>query len=341
MDNIELYIDGKLCDTGSDFSIRLNRKIIDPSAFSFKDAQYSYSVSLPATTNNSCIFGYANIVEAGNKFIRDYTAELIVNSYRIFNGRFRLSEINETSFKGNLFLPAPKEIKELFGEEMMNENAPLYLANFADTAAAMNRINRNAATSPQDCIFPMALYGIIPKNGVSDDRDRHVWDSRSYWNHDDIPPSINVLRILNHIFNSKGYQLQGTAMNDVRLSSLYMSYHNPPEYPQPWNWSDIDRVSISGKWANYKGNQITGYEYEKNIGVTEDNYGKYSSTDIFDSKNLEITQISDPGSHIYYPSGNRRRISIPRSGYYKIQLEAGIQLANPYAANSGGIQIGF
>ena len=55
MDNTELYINKRLCDISDSISIRLNRQLINPAELNTKDAQYSYSITLPATGNNNDI----------------------------------------------------------------------------------------------------------------------------------------------------------------------------------------------------------------------------------------------------------------------------------------------
>ena len=118
---IELYINNRLCDIGRDFGVRLNRQLLNPGELNTKDAQYSYSITLPPTSNNHTIFNYANIEETANKFNREYRAELIINSVQVFKGLFRMSEINRDKYKGNLYIPATKSIKDIFGESKMNE----------------------------------------------------------------------------------------------------------------------------------------------------------------------------------------------------------------------------
>ena len=86
MNIVELYINNRLCDTAADFSVRLNRQLLKPDELNTKDAQYSYSITLPPTSNNHEVFNYSNIEETRDKFNREYRAELIINSVRVFNG---------------------------------------------------------------------------------------------------------------------------------------------------------------------------------------------------------------------------------------------------------------
>ena len=114
---IELYINGKLCDLPGTFNIRINRQFINPQQLTLKDAQYSYSITLPPTFNNNSILGFIGVEEVVNKFNRRYNAELSVNGARIFKGYFRLSEIGSTGYKGNLYTPNSKTSKDISPSE--------------------------------------------------------------------------------------------------------------------------------------------------------------------------------------------------------------------------------
>ncbi len=159
---IELYINNRLCDVGDDIGVRLDRQLLKPGELNTKDAQCSYKITLPPTQNNHSIFGYANVEETNNKFNRMYNAELIINSVRVFKGMFRMSQVSAQSYIGNLCIPAPKSIADIFGDKKLNENAPFPL-EFKDFADDLSRYNVDAQTSPQAAIFPYTLYGVLPK----------------------------------------------------------------------------------------------------------------------------------------------------------------------------------
>ncbi|NDV83957.1 hypothetical protein [Bacteroides sp. 51] len=107
MVNIELYINGKLCDITNPYElgVRLNKEIFIPSEITSKDVQYSYTITLPFSKNNDEIFNYANNEEVKNKFNHLFNAELIVDSIRIFEGLFKITSIDNNKYKGNLYKP--------------------------------------------------------------------------------------------------------------------------------------------------------------------------------------------------------------------------------------------
>ena len=269
---IELYINNRLCDVGRDFGVRLNRQLLNPGELNTKDAQYSYSITLPPTSNNHAIFNYANIEETANKFNREYRAELIINSVRVFVGLFRLSEITRDKYKGNLYIPATKSIKDIFGELKLNEN-PEYRIEFKDFAEYVSYYNILAATGPQMAIFPYTLYGVLPKVPVSRENAEYtppdLWDDSVRMGMQDLAPSLNPLLILKHIFRSQGYNLVGTAFDDERLTRLYMSYKNDADYVQPWNYGYHGRIHLKGEWSNIHNLRKSASEINLERGVFE------------------------------------------------------------------------
>lgn len=335
---IELYINNRLCDVGRDFGVRLNRQLLNPGELNTKDAQYSYSITLPPTSNNNTIFNYANIEETSNKFNREYHAELIINSLRVFTGLFRLSEVTQYKYKGNLYIPATKSIKDIFGELKLNEN-PEYRIEFKDFAEYISYYNTLAANGPQIAIFPYTLYGVLPKVPVSRETDNYtppdVWDSNVRMGMQDLAPSVNPLLILKHIFTSQGYNLVGTAFEDERLTRLYMSYKNDTDYVQPWNYGYHGQINLKGEWSNVTNMRTNEPQLERGVFETyEDDGAELYACDLFDCNNTVITEKNDPGGNVLYSevidadnrTWARTQIRIPATGYYKINLTVSTQL---------------
>jgi hypothetical protein len=341
MDNTELYINKRLCDISDSISIRLNRQLINPAELNTKDAQYSYSITLPATGNNNDILGYANIEETRDKFVRIYAAELIINGIRVFVGNFRLSEVTHTQYKGNLYIPTSKSIKEIFGDKKLNENTS-YNLPFTDFASSVSLYNNAAKNGVQPAIFPYVLYGLLPKvstsNGYS---ERTLWDDTVRMGMSDLSPAINPIKLLQHIFQSRGYNLVGTALNDEKLTKLYMSYRGEADYVQPWNYGDNARMRVRGTWDN----ALAWSQYEKGFFEGTSPNNTYSCN-LFNSTNVRTTVIDDPGQNVkvseYSEDGATWRsvqIYIPISGFYKIEFNASILLYQGLtAAASNGIR---
>lgn len=339
MTNYELYIDGKLADVGPGFGVRLNRQLITPGELNTKDAQYSYSLTLPPTEINQAIFKYAIIEESRDKFNQKYTAQLAVNSVRIFVGNFRLSEINQ-AYKGNLYIPSLKSIKDIFGAKNLTQHAPLLLP-FEDFVTSINFYNTQAANGPQAAIFPFVLYGLlakVPLNSSSQTYSaRNLWDSTVRIGISDLPPSVNPLIILRHIFNTNGYNLVGSAFDDVRIANLYQSYKNATDYIQPWNYGQHAKIQIHGRW-NSQYNKRTGAvprEYERGVNrAYEEGFETYVC-DLFDATNTQLIIDEDTGGNVSYKEVNdedgvpwvRATMRIPSAGFYKVVLNSSLKVS--------------
>lgn len=351
MTNIELYIDKKLCDIQSPdkLGVRLNRVLINPAELTTKDAQYSYSITIPATSSNDAIFGYANVEEVKNKFNHNYTAQLYVDSIRIFEGRFKLSEIDsDGNYKGNLVVPAKKTIKEIFGEKKMSEIEGAWELDVSDPSnpdtplSMVEMLNKyNTDKDIPDCIFPLPLYGLLPKVELEDKGDvsrKTIWDKYVRLGIEDFPPSINCLETIKKIFkNDKNdsSNIGGSAFEDDRLKNLYMSYQNPTTYQQEWNWGHLGHFKIGGSWTNYKRIEDTDY-FEKYFYRNENRDGDESRWDIYtanllQSSMLDNLSIKDHGTNVISfktTDSNKKNIhiTIPQSGLYKINLDVSLTL---------------
>lgn len=348
MVNVELYINGKLCDITNPYElgIRLQKEILIPSEITTKDVQYSYTITLPFSQKNDEIFGYANNEEVKNKFNHLYTAELIVDSINIFKGLFKITSINQ-SYKGNLYKPAKLTIKEIFGDKKMNENGKWEIP-FDDITSSFQRYNSPSSTI-QPCIFPLVLYGLLPKvsknpnaviNGekVGEYTAKDILDEYVRLGIEDFPPSINCLQALQKIFNNNGYVLGGTAFEDSRLKNLYVSYKNPSDYVQEWNYGRLAKFNISGHWEAIKNIDADYRTYERCFSRNETDKGVYYVTNLLDSNRIENVSYSDAGTNInaiVFPDNNgggynkyKYDIVIPKSGLYKVKLNASISLSD-------------
>lgn len=306
MDNIELYINGSLCDTGNNFGVRLRRQLINPAELNTKDSQMSYTVTLPLTPANDRVFNYTSVEETNRKFNREYNAELIINSYRIFTGKFRVTEINRNGYTGNLVVPAAKTVKDIFGDTRMS-NTGRWIIPFeglTDVATYNNRDN-------PECIFPLVLYGLLPKspdNKVFTSKD--VYDGSVKLGLGHIPPSVNVIQMLQNIFNNAGYQLQGSAIDDDSLKNLYVSYRNPTDYDFGAHYP-IGKIELGGRWQAIKDGTV-----EKNVTISTEGR-KRAIINFFNASNKTIDILRDNGQNITSVN-DRLHFTVPATGLYKL-----------------------
>lgn len=356
MTNIELYINKQLCNIQSPekLGVRLNRVLITPSELSTKDAQYSYSITIPSSPINDAIFGYANVEEVKNKFNHTYTAQLYVDSVRIFDGQFKISQIDsDGSYKGNLVIPAKRTIKDIFGDKKMTEIEGEWkldlsdLQNQGQPLTMVDMLNKyNSDKGCPACIFPLTLYGLLPK--VPQDKEgkysgKTSWDKYVRLGIHDFPPSINCLQAIKQIFNShkdsrdNEYFIGGTAFDDARLVNLYMSYKNPTNYQQEWNWGHLGKFKIKGSWTNYKIGENNTKLFEQFFYRNDDGgrWNHFYTANLLSSSMVNIEYIKDEGTNVFesstkVPEFTEERknihITIPHSGLYKIQLEVDLKV---------------
>ena len=325
---IELYINNQLCDIENpkDFSIAFKRQFLNPAELNTKDAQKSYSITLPATARNNKIFGYVNIEEIEGKFSTVYdNARVYVNSVKVFDGKFRLDEIGARYYKGNLGIPALTTVKDVFGDAVMSDTEK-WLIPFKgedDISTYNNEPNSK-------CIFPLVLYGLLPKNGDSNNNytPKTDYDNTVMLDINNFPPSVNVIQMLQHIFDKKkdsqgkSYTLQGSALRDEKLKKLYVSYKNPNDYEPKWN---AEKIDISGTWSKYKG----GHQ-ESKVSVNEfmlywpnsSLSASCANVNLLNSDNNTLNSSTD-NSHI-----QNGGITILNSGLYKLKLNAKLQVAD-------------
>lgn len=333
--NIELYINNRLCDIESPekLGITLKRVFINSSELNVKDAQKSYNISLPATRVNNEIFNYANVEETQGKFKIYGDARLYVNGVLILDGKFRLSEITKDYYRGNLGVPAPLTVKDVFGETMMNQAGRWPVEyNGIDSISETNKKDN------PDCIFPFVLYGLLNKydptgkyySDIQDEKGnkisyKQIYDGNVMNSIKDFPPSMNCIKMLENIFNNAGYTLNGSAIKDERLRNLYVSYKNPSTHEAVWG---VDKTKISGTWTNYGtrldgfGNSVIDHHY---IHIPGDSDDGYITGDMLNSRLTRTSNVLDPGMNITTVrtrDGMLNTFKVPHSGLYKLFFKA-------------------
>lgn len=331
--NIELYINKQLCDIGDPekFSLYLKRVFISPSELSTKNAQCSYTITLPATAINNSILGSRNVEEVRGKFALIFDALLVVGGVTLLKGKFRLSEITSDSYIGNLGIPAPKTIKEIFGDTNV-ANAGEWIVNFGDFKSSVERFN---SEDNPPCFFPYVLYGLLPKikKDSSNYSNKNEWDNTVVIGLDDLPPSINCLEAVKQLFKNKDLNITGSAFDDEGLRRLYMSYSNPTEYEIPWNYGRLGEVEVEVKWKNHYSTNNRGRAYKPDYSMVKNPSPFYYGSDSVYVANLlsspcSSVTITDKGFNVLASNVTKKNLKpytqhsiiIPHSGIYKIDF---------------------
>lgn len=354
---IEFYINDRLLDISDSKSlgIKLSRQIFKPAEFTSKDSQMSYKITLPNTPTNNEIFNFANIEEVKDKFNYEYNAKVYVDYILIFDGKFMLNEITESKYVGNLYIPAYKSVKDIFGDRVMNnpssnseKNKWIFKVSNASDITAWNKkvLSNFDSNIPSNCLFPYIMYGLIPKvsknpdlwvNGeqVGEFTDKDLYDEYARLGYEDIPPAMNVLESIKHLFKANDLNIGGTAFDDDRLKHLYMSYSNPNDYIQEWNYGDLGKIKIIGNWYNGYFSNDNLYNVETHISFDDMGDGrKYNNVNLFQCKNTNISNIEDAGSNVIHNTYKDKygdymtdlSVIIPKDGYYKITLYSNINV---------------
>lgn len=334
----ELYINGIRVDLPTNFSVRLNRQLLAASALNTKDAQFSYSITLPSTETTNKALRHSGIEETRDKFNRIHTAELIIDGVRIFAGLFKLSSITDREFKGNLYLPAKRSVRDVF-PDLVLADAPELRVPFEDFATSVTEANEAAEVEPQPAIYPLALYGLLNKSPLTKDGNaysaRNVFDDTVHLGMTDLPPSLNVLLLIRHLFESQGLAIDGTAFDDPKLVALYMSFSRDPEKGQPWNYGYHAKMSLNGTWDSRTNRRDNAQFWERGIGQSSDPAGfAVYAVDLLDTTNGSVQVTEDTGANIINrlvedsagAEWSRTQIRIPVSGVYKIRLQASVKV---------------
>lgn len=341
---VELRISGVLCDIAEGFDVRLNRQLLNPAELAGKDAQYSYSVTLPATAANNAALRHANVEEVRGKFSRSFPATLSVRGAPVFSGRFRLTEVTGEAYKGNLYLPKARTAKDVFGDRAVSDTAP-WLLPFGEFAESVSRYNRAAATETQDAIFPYVLYGLLPKvaDATGKYSPRDVWDDTVRLGVGDLPPSVNLLRTVHHLFEGAGYRIGGSAFDDERLARIYMSYRNPSDYLPAWNWGRLGRIAVRGRWSNVRDLVAADDVFRPDAGIyrNEGAVGEEYAWNLLDSTNAQLEVTEDPGKNVLRrehtdEAGRTWRslqVRVPVAGFYKVTFEGGVRMLDDVPFN--------
>lgn len=265
MTDIQLYVDGSLCDVGTSSLISLNKEFDGEREHIVKEAEWSYTIDLPTSDRNREVFGYTDCADVPRKFIRTYDAELYADGLLMLRGKLRLNEIDMESFHGNLYSPAKKTITDILGDKSLNEIIPHWkpMNSLLDITRqnnyVMGYLNSGIPDSQyQDkhVCYPYLLYSRPLNLGSSlDYPDVYTQDlsvSGCGISMDSIFPSFNVLSVIRDMFSTFGYTVSGNVFENERFTGLYQTYQG--------NYSDY----LSGRVTPYYVEFSCNYDNRRN-----------------------------------------------------------------------------
>ena len=341
---VSLYIDSRNVDLNEDIDIRLNKEFEDPESFIITDVNYSYEVELPVTTENRSIFGFSDVVSVTDKFNRVYDAQLYADEVLLLDGKFIINEINAESYKGNLYVPAKKELTDVLGDRTLKELVPHYktvnsLEDIDKINCYVGGITGSDVVLPAEeerdnhVCFPYVLYG-WPYNKANTTSDKYYqnlnFDDTTF-NLNNVFPSFNVLSVLKDMFKTEGYTLTGNVFNNEKLAGLYQTYNESADL---WKTNRMTPYYLSFScdyWMCKYIQEIGAYNLSETAEEFEEEGFKYWADNPVWSNNTTFTGIDNKyemmkrvESEGY--TGAKRVIVIPVSGWYQISSTGTIKL---------------
>lgn len=344
--NIQLYIEGKLCDFDKKTYFNLQKEFQDEQELIVKEIEYSYTISIPTSDRNKQILGYIDSFDVPNKFGRVYDAELYVDEILIIKGKLKLSEIDDEYFKGNLYKPASKTVSDILGDRMLNEIIPHMkpMNNMTDYARQNCYVMNwyDTSTYPEyykywdrHICYPYLLYS-LPYNDAQKAYEKNLGfytQDLNYGVHtmnaDNIFPAFNVLSVIKDMFATEGYNVQGNIFGDEKFNDLFQTFN--------YNYSDYLEnkqvpyyLNLRCVYDNYKLGNIPSTLQTATIWVdaerhyedaTFDGRFEYGVDDPLtsDADNSYIGVISNDQHMLTNGSStNGKMIYVPKSGWYRI-----------------------
>lgn len=356
MNKVELYVNGIMVDTKKDFSIRMNRKVSDPSRIDGGSAEYSFQFNLPASPVNNKVFGFANVLPVQGKFMKRYNAEVYALGRLVFNGDLTLTSFDavEKEYTCNLVSIKVNTVDDIFGD------MTLYDLEWYIPYTGSDTINSRNANASSDVYFPLVAYGVFEKDPVFSDEvaddytDRLILDDSVRWYHETFYPSFNVLSLVRRLFEQKGYTLQGDVLDDEVLKNIYCSVSLGNDQPINYNIANnkIGSADISLTWSNWKSEGVLydglirdlNYKYchvTPNGGQSILN--NYHGTPPMQWEEIEVYNLFGDGARVtqnfdtYLFDEGEQCLVVPADGCYRFDLEVTASLDTTW--NNGKVNV--
>lgn len=342
---IELWVNGRKVDLESQKSLnlRFNDVLFDPSKISSTQASYSFEFEIPSTPNNDRIFNYANNLSKLGKFHCRWTAEVIADGDKIFEGSLTLNSYKNKTYKVNLVSVKNNSLDDIFGEATLYDISGTrtdqkWYIDF-DGAPTINAYN---ASGDSSVMFPLVSYGVFQKDPVSQDEvasdytSKYDLDKYNRWWVESFSPSLSMVETMRKCFEYKGFTVGGDLFKDEFLRDIYMSTNLADEQDPEYNLGNpkFGKVQINVDWNTPTNGtaytQSLDFPYCRIGGVMKSdgkcegsqfNFSEVQLYDMLSEGNIGITG----SSYMYQP--NERIIVIPATGFYKITLSGETHLS--------------
>lgn len=370
---IEIYVNQELIELVSQDSLnlRINNTLFNPTKTTTTQAEYSYSFNIPATERNNRIFDYANNLSKLNKFHARYASQVYADGQLIFDGSLTIQKYSakDKTYTCNLVNIKNNSLEEIFGDEVMTDLK--WEVEFSG-APTINEVNLDVTNYKY--FFPLVCYGAFQKNYVEADSVGATYtpksdiDKYNKWWIESFYPSLNVVETMKRAFESKGYNVGGSAFSDPNISNIYASCNLAQEQSPTYNIGQpkFGRITLGVDWNNYNSYNVsstqsalrpnrTEYSHANATGgLSQDlkfpyeaigpainasnrdadvqyNFDTISFWNMMDSKNNPSGVSVTVAADTYMYDPNEMLIVAPADGWYRIQLSI-------YARLSGATQ---
>ena len=341
---VHLYIDNQTVDLDEALDIRLNKEFQDPESLIITDVNYSYEIELPVTLTNRTIFGFPDVVSVHDKFSRVYDAQLYADEVLLLDGKFLINEIDNESYKGNLYVPAKKELSDVLGDRTLKQLIPhnKYVNSLSDIDKIhcyVGGITGSDVVLPPEeqrdnhVCFPYVLYNWpYNKPGVTTDK---FYQSLNFddttFNLNNVFPAFNVLSVLKDMFATEGYNLVGNVFDNPKLNGLYQTYNESPDLWKT-NKNTPYYLSFSCDYWLCKYEQfVSAHILSETAEEFEDEGFKFWADNPVWSNNTTFTSVNNKYGMMKKAYSDKygkdmRVIVIPVSGWYQISSTGTITL---------------
>ena len=360
--DLEIYVEGQLLEINNDsINLRMNDVLYNPLTVDNNQSSYSFSFNVPATPKNSKILGYANVLEADNKFNQRFNVEVYCSGDLLFEGTLIVNSLKNNQFNCNLVSVQVLSLEDIFGEMKLSD------IDWSVPFSGIPTINEVNASGDTKYWFPLSCYGAFQKKPYySDDygndyTSKFIMDKWNQWYYSQFYPSVNVSELVKKAFEQKGYQVRGNAFADEIFNSVYLTPNLADEQVPVYNLGNplFGEAQVAFQWSNrdQHNGRIDGgvsdltFKYlPTGFPGSSTNYGpvtytRSSKTMGYDYCNLTEIEWWDMLGEETGGSGTEVRktylyddgesvIIAPSDGYYQVDLD----FQGTLLAGDGGIQ---
>lgn len=267
--------DWREIDLYDNIDMTFNFQVSDIKDISKKDTNYSYTITIPNTTNNANTFEHCYEIGAMQQtfqMLEPYPCYVVGQNTMIFQGLFKMTKIirnnGEIYYEGLVYSQVKHFFDEL-GEETLRGNSDsskdldfseysfnLSLANIADKFTSLPYDTNSEYYNPNDLQHsPLTAKGcgmtLIDKTDLGNTSD--IGYSGMSINCDQLSPYLYVKEIWDKIFEQKGYKYVSRFLDWIPVDSQYNDIKEFPfrrliyPYASPsFTWDDDCSLGIKG-----------------------------------------------------------------------------------------------